>query len=61
MLDQTENVYNRIDMGSTIYQKLLDLKNKKDVSGLNRSNLTILPKPSDFEREMTPMPGTSKS
>ena len=49
--------------GSGIHKKLLGVKieNKYSVSGSNRNNSTVeLPKPADFAREMSPMPGTSK-
>ena len=51
--------------GSAVHKKLLGVKNFWDdkyyVSGPNRNNSTlVLPKPADFAREMSPMPGTSK-
>ena len=50
---QTENVNNPVDTGEYRTPKRLEITNKKHVlrSGLNRSNLTVLPKPSDFEKE----------
>ena len=60
--DQPENVYNRIDTGECHKPKTFGREKKLcSVSEMKRSNLTILPKPSDFEREMNPMPGTFKS
>ena len=47
--------------GGTIYKNLLGMINKKicSVSGSNRNSLiSALPKPADFQREMSPMPGT---
>ena len=49
--------------GSTIYEKLLGIINKKicSVSGSNRNNLTpAIPKPADFQREMSSMPTIRK-
>ena len=44
-------------------RKILGVKteDKYSVSGPNRNNSTLeLPKPTDFAKEMSPMPGTSK-
>ena len=49
--------------GVHVHKKLLGVKieDKYSVSGPNRNNSTlVLPKPADFARETSPMPGTSK-
>ena len=56
---QAENVVNRICTGECDIQKTFGYK-KCSVSGNNQSSSEpALPKPADFQREMSPMPGPS--